>query len=162
AGQVIKNAPGEVGGWYLANNAGAVRYVKLYDQATAPDLTATPKLTIAVPANSAANVLAPAGVDFTAGISARASTGVADHGTWVATIDSGQANVTVSADLVLSSSASDDGPVVRFQDANNYWFADASGSNNFLLYEKTGGSFVQRASTAFTVATGTTYTVQVQ
>jgi hypothetical protein len=80
-GQVIKNAPGEVGGWYLANNAAAVRYVKLYDQATAPDQTATPKLTIAIPANSAANVLAPAGVDFTAGISARATTGVADNDT---------------------------------------------------------------------------------
>jgi pectate lyase len=88
---------------------------------------------------------------------AQCSTGV-----WVATIDSGQANVTVTADIVLSVAGSDDGPVVRFQDANNYWFADASGSNNFILYEKTGGSFVQRASTTVTVSTGTTYTVQVQ
>jgi hypothetical protein len=80
-GQQIKTTPGEVGGWFLANNAAAVRYIKLYDTNQTPDQTFTPKLTIVLPANSAANVLAPAGVDFTSGIAVRATTGVADNDT---------------------------------------------------------------------------------
>ncbi len=80
-GQVIKASAGQVGGWYLANNAGAARFVKLYDKATAPTEADTPLLTIQLPANGAANLLAVAGIDFTTGISARATTGVADNDT---------------------------------------------------------------------------------
>ncbi len=77
----IKASPGQVGGWYLSNNASSVRYVKLYDKATAPSSGDTPKMTLTLPANSAANVLAGAGVDFTSGIGIRVSTGVADNDT---------------------------------------------------------------------------------
>jgi hypothetical protein len=80
-GITIKAGPGQVGGWYLANNAGSVRYVKLYDKASAPSASDVPKLTIALPANSAANVLAGAGIDFTSGIGLRVTTGVADNDT---------------------------------------------------------------------------------
>src|SRR5947209_18980041 len=75
----IKASPGQVGGWYLANNASAVRYVKLYDKATAPTSGDTPKATLVLPANSAANVVAVAGLDFTAGIGLRVTTGLADN-----------------------------------------------------------------------------------
>jgi hypothetical protein len=77
-GGSIKSTPGQVGGWYIANNASAVRYVKLYDKATAPTAGDTPKVTIALPANSAANVLSVSGIDFTTGIGLRVTTGVAD------------------------------------------------------------------------------------
>jgi hypothetical protein len=75
----VKSAPGQVGGWYLSNNAAAVRYVKLYDKAAAPSSSDTPKITILLPPNSAANVLAGAGIDFTSGIGIRVTTGVADN-----------------------------------------------------------------------------------
>ena len=80
-GVVIKNGPGEVGGWHLVNNAVGARYVKLYDKATAPTSADTPKLTVLVPANGAANLLAVCGIDFTAGIGVRVTTGVADNDT---------------------------------------------------------------------------------
>lgn len=81
AGVNVKAAPGQVGGWYLSNNAGSVRYVKLYDKATAPTSADTPKLTVLVPANGAANLLAVCGIDFAAGIGVRVTTGVADNDT---------------------------------------------------------------------------------
>jgi hypothetical protein len=77
----VKASPGEVAGWYFSNNAAAVRYLKLYDKATAPTSADTPKLTILVPANGAANLLGPAGIDFTSGIGLRCTTGVADNDT---------------------------------------------------------------------------------
>jgi hypothetical protein len=83
----IKSTPGEVAGWYLSNQAASVRYVKLYDKATAPTSGDTPRLTLGIPANSAANVLAPAGVDFTVGIGIRGTTGVADNDTGAPTVN---------------------------------------------------------------------------
>jgi hypothetical protein len=80
-GQVIKSTTGQVGGCYLFNNASSARFVKLGNQATVPDQTATPLLTIQLPAGGGANLVAVAGIDFTTGISARATTGVADNDT---------------------------------------------------------------------------------
>ncbi len=80
-GVVIKATPGEVGGWYLSNQATSVRFIKLYDKATTPSSSDTPKLTIEVPAGAAANFLGPAGIDFTSGIGIRGTTGVADADT---------------------------------------------------------------------------------
>ena len=77
----VKSSGGEVGGWFLSNNASSPRYVKLYDKAAAPTSGDTPKLTLLVPAGSAANVIAPAGIDFTSGIGVRVTTGVADSDT---------------------------------------------------------------------------------
>lgn len=67
-------------GWYMFNNAAAVRYVKLYDHADAPVVgdAADLRLTIALPAGAAANVSLGSGIPFTAGLGARATTGVAD------------------------------------------------------------------------------------
>jgi hypothetical protein len=76
----IKASAGEIA-WYITNQASSVRYVKLYDKATAPSSSDTPLLTIGIPANSAANVLAPAGVNTANGIGIRGTTGVADNDT---------------------------------------------------------------------------------
>ena len=74
----IKSSAGQLYGWYLANNASSVRYVKLYNKtgATSSD---TPVLTLVLPANAAANVFCPHGIAFGTAISARACTGVADN-----------------------------------------------------------------------------------
>ena len=68
-------------GYYLFNAAAAVRFVKIYDHADAPTAGETPKLTIGLPAGSAANVSIPDGIEFAVGIGLRATTGVADNDT---------------------------------------------------------------------------------
>ena len=80
-GQVIKSGAGQLYGWYIANNADAARFVKLYDKATAPTGADTPIATIQVPAASAANAFSDLGISFHHGISARASTAIADNDT---------------------------------------------------------------------------------
>lgn len=81
-GQSIKTTRGVVYGYFIANNAAAVRYVKLYDKASAPTVgTDTPKLTLGFPANSAANVYLGPGIQFDAGVGIAAVQGVADADT---------------------------------------------------------------------------------
>lgn len=77
-GQVIKANPGQVYGYYLFNNAATARYVKFYNKATAPVETDTPELTIELPAAGGANLSFPTGDEYSAGISLRGTTGVAD------------------------------------------------------------------------------------
>lgn len=80
-GQVIKNAAGTLGGYFIYNNAAATRYVKLYDKGSAPTNSDTPKLVLAIPGGGAANIEFADGINFGSGISARATTGVADNDT---------------------------------------------------------------------------------
>jgi hypothetical protein len=76
----IKPSGGQVHGWYLYNNAAAIRVVKLYNKATAPTVgTDTPSHTIVLPANSGANVFTDTGIAFTTGIGIGVSTGIADN-----------------------------------------------------------------------------------
>lgn len=78
----VKASAGNVGGWYLFNNASSPRYVKLYNKATGPTVGSdTPKMTIGIPANSAANVEYSKGIYFDTGIGWAATTGVADADT---------------------------------------------------------------------------------
>jgi hypothetical protein len=78
-GQVIKAGQGKLGGYYISNAAASERYVKFYNKATAPTSADTPVLTLAIPATAAANMVTDAGVSgFTAGLSVRASTALAD------------------------------------------------------------------------------------
>lgn len=56
-------------------------YLKLYDKATAPASTDTPKLTIAIPSSSGFALDFPQGVSFTAGLGYRLTTGSADNDT---------------------------------------------------------------------------------
>jgi hypothetical protein len=65
----IKAAGGQIYGWYLYNNATAIRVVKLYDKATAPTVgTDTPTQTIVLPPNGGANVFSDVGFQFVNGI----------------------------------------------------------------------------------------------
>jgi hypothetical protein len=81
-GVSIKGGAGVLYGYYLSNNATSVRYVKLYNKATAATVgTDTPVMTLAIPALSAANVSFPFGVEFATGLSAGCVTAVADNST---------------------------------------------------------------------------------
>jgi hypothetical protein len=81
-GQLVKNAAGQVFGWYLFNAAVAVRYVKFYDKASAPTVgTDTPLFTLGLPAGAAANVELTNGIAFASGIGIGATTGAADADT---------------------------------------------------------------------------------
>jgi len=78
----IKASAGQVGGWYLYNNAATTVYVKLYNKASAPILASdTPKMTIPVPSGGAANVEISSGIEFDTGIGWACTTGVADNDT---------------------------------------------------------------------------------
>jgi len=69
-------------GWFVYNAAASVRYLKLYNSATAPTVgTDTPKLTIPIPPGTGANVEIAGGVEFTVGVGLGATTGVADNDT---------------------------------------------------------------------------------
>lgn len=80
-GQVVKASAGQMYGYYIFNNANTVRYLKIYDKATAPTNSDTPVMTYPIPPGSAANVAFPNGVAFANGIGVRAVTGVADNDT---------------------------------------------------------------------------------
>lgn len=78
----IKDSAGQIGGWYFYNNSVNTIYVKLYNKATAPVLASdTPKMTIPIPAGSAANIEFTNGIEFDTGIGWATTTGVADDDT---------------------------------------------------------------------------------
>lgn len=69
-------------GWYLFNTNAAVRYLKIYDKASAPTVgTDTPVMTIPIPAGSGANVNMANGIHFENGLAYAITTGVADADT---------------------------------------------------------------------------------
>lgn len=70
-------------GYYAFNAASSIRYLKLYDTAAAPTVgTDTPKMTLALPASSGANMIAEKGLmRFSKGIGLGATTAVADNDT---------------------------------------------------------------------------------
>lgn len=78
-----KAAAGQIYGWYLHNNASAVRYVKFYDGTAASVTvgTSAPVVTVPLPANSGANVHFGTGIAFDTGITVAATTGVGDTDT---------------------------------------------------------------------------------
>ena len=78
-GQIAKALPGRVYGWAITNSGAAAAYVKLYNLATAPTSAIVPVLTLHVPAGTSREYNSLIGIGFTAGISARAVTGVADN-----------------------------------------------------------------------------------
>lgn len=82
---VVKASAGVLYGLLVTNTNAAVRYLKLYNKATGPTSADTPLLTLAVPgATTGAGIAVPlpaCGIDFSAGIALRATTGVADADT---------------------------------------------------------------------------------
>lgn len=81
AGVVIKAGRTSVRGWYIGNLDTNPAYVKLYNQASAPDELETPVMTLYLPATSAANLSIGPEValdNFTAGLSVRCTSAPAD------------------------------------------------------------------------------------
>lgn len=81
---VVKASAGQLyGSIAVTNTNAAVRYLKVYDKATAPTSADTPKLRITVPgATTGAGIVVPlpdAGVAFANGIAFRMTTGAADN-----------------------------------------------------------------------------------
>lgn len=78
----VKSSPGKVTGWAFSNQNAAVRYLKLYNKASAPTVgTDIPVLTIAMPAGATGHVGFDSGPAFSAGIGLALTTGVADADT---------------------------------------------------------------------------------
>ena len=81
-GQVAKASAGTLYAWAITNaNALTSAFVKIYNKATAPTQADTPVLTLQVAALGFLYGSIPNGASFAAGISARATTGVADNDT---------------------------------------------------------------------------------
>ena len=76
---VKQNSPGQVYGYILANSSASIRYVKLYDKASAPIVgTDVPVVTIPVPAGAGANMALALGISFVNGIGIGITAGLAD------------------------------------------------------------------------------------
>jgi len=85
---VAKAGPGRLFGWSASNINAAVRYLKVYNTATAPTVgTTVPVLTIALPIGGTASHDLGDGIVFPAGISFALTTGVADADTGAVSAD---------------------------------------------------------------------------
>ncbi len=67
-------------GYSITNINAAIRFVKLYNKATAASAADTPVLVIGVPASQTVSLTIPGGLVFSAGISARCVTTIPDAG----------------------------------------------------------------------------------
>lgn len=81
-GQVAKASAGQFGGGVICNRSASERFLKIYNKATAPTQADTPIFTISLPPGPATGLPSwMTGVAFSAGISVRATTGLADNDT---------------------------------------------------------------------------------
>ncbi len=79
---VVKGSAGQVYSVVVNNTNAAVRYLKLYDKATAPTVgTDTPVQTYSIPATGQFDIYFPKGLAFTLGIGFALTTGIADSDT---------------------------------------------------------------------------------
>jgi hypothetical protein len=89
---------------------------------------------------------------------------VGDHNN-VATASAGQGDVTATCDcLTVSSGNIDFGVVINCADNSNYWLfllANVGGEQSYRLFEKTAGSYTQRARVGVVIANGATLQVKV-
>lgn len=76
---VVKGSAGVLYGIAATNSNAAARYLKVYNKATGPTSADTPVFTFYLPALGGISIPMPTGVDFSAGISLRMTTGVADN-----------------------------------------------------------------------------------
>lgn len=77
----IKNAAGQVYGWYIYNSNAAARKVAFHNSASAPTAGASIFFTLMIPPTSAANVEFTNGIAFSSGIGISTVTGLADNDT---------------------------------------------------------------------------------
>lgn len=75
------SSPVKFYGIFLYNKAASVRFIKLYDQATAPASTDTPKMVFRVGASSQFELQLRVPVEFNSGFGYRITTGAADSDT---------------------------------------------------------------------------------
>jgi hypothetical protein len=75
---IVKNTPGRVLGWCLANTNAAYRYVKLHNQTTTPTAGTGVVRTIALPPNAMVTFALEGGIAFATGIGLTIVTGAAD------------------------------------------------------------------------------------
>jgi hypothetical protein len=81
-GQVVCAYPCTISNYFISNQAASPRYLKLYNKATAASETDTPVKTIVIPIASGANLsLGVQGMQFSTGLSIRATTTIADNST---------------------------------------------------------------------------------
>jgi hypothetical protein len=92
----------------------------------------------------------------------RANAAGADPGGpgWTATAAAGQTDAIVQA--VVNALSAGAGLIGRFTDNDNFWLlaVEPAPSDTLRLYERSAGSWVIRAGTAFPSATGTDYTLR--
>ena len=96
-GLVVKASPGNLYSINANNLNAAVRYLKIYNKATAATEADTPVFTIAITGSTVGvgtQLNFPAGVFFSAGISIRATTELADNGTTAPTASQTIVNLT--------------------------------------------------------------------
>lgn len=90
---LVKNSPGQVGGYYFYNAAAYPVYIKLYNSATIPTAgSGTPVATLGVPAGAAGNVSFTGGLLFGSGIGFTITKLAADADT----------TVLIAGDLILN------------------------------------------------------------
>ena len=80
-GQMVSTVPANLYALLATNGGAAAAFVKVYNKASAATQADTPVFTFRVPAGGSVPFAQPAGVHFNAGISLRATTGVADSDT---------------------------------------------------------------------------------
>lgn len=93
-GLVVKSKPGQIYTINAHNLNAAVRYLKVYDKATAASSSDTPVMTIPLPPGAMPSMAFDTGVEFSTGISVRATTGLADNDNTAPT--SGETIVTIT------------------------------------------------------------------
>lgn len=78
----VKATPGLLMGYTVFNINASVRYLKIYNKASAPTVgTDTPVITVGIPALSGNNYTLPHAVSFPLGIAVALTTGMADTDT---------------------------------------------------------------------------------
>lgn len=104
-GQVAKDAPARLFGWYLANSGATGAFVKLFDSASAPTVgTDAPIATLFVPPGAAISSEHPNGVAFAHGIAVAATVAAADSDA------TAPAAGTVSIDLFYADAGAVEAP----------------------------------------------------
>lgn len=84
----VKNAAGTLACIHIFNANAALRYLKLYNKASAPTVgTDVPVMTIPVPAGSVRSVNIDGGLAFATGIAYAMTTGIADTDTGAVAVD---------------------------------------------------------------------------
>ena len=89
----MKATAGTVIGWYFFNNASSIRYVKLYDLATAPTQANTPICTFPLPVSGQHVNAFGTAMGFANGLGIRVTTGLADNDTGAPTAFDVQVNL---------------------------------------------------------------------